>query len=89
MNQMQKIAQAIPHEYRVKILLIWMPHAKRMNLTDDNYKNLWNAYFIYIEPDGVKKPDCPQCRQNVFDQWVRMKPYLVEAEKEYNLIDTL
>jgi hypothetical protein len=88
MNQQQKIAQSISHEYRVKILMLWMPHAK-MNLSDENYKNLWNAYFIYVDPDGVKKPDCAVCRQNVYDQWVRMKPYLIEAEKEYRVLENI
>lgn len=88
MNQQQKIAKSMPHEFRVKLLMIWLPNAK-VNLTDENYKNLWNAYFVYIDPDAVKKENCPKCLNNVYEQWWKMQPYLIEAEKEYNLIRNL
>lgn len=88
MNQMQKIAREIPHEYRVKILMIWLKYAQ-VNWKSEEYKNLWNAYFIYIEPDGVPKTNCPICMQNVYEQWWKMQPYLIEAEQEYNLIESI
>jgi hypothetical protein len=58
-------------------------------MDDENYQNLFNAYFIYIEPDGIKKTNCPACLQNVYNNWVKMQQALIEAEREYYLIEEL
>lgn len=88
MNDMQKIAGKIPHEYRVKILMIWLPQAK-LKLADPFFLNLWNLYFIYIEPNGVKKPNCDKCKLNVFNQWIKLQADLMDAEKEYRLLEKI
>lgn len=85
---MKKIANAIPHHYRVQILLIWLPLA-RVSMADEYYKNLFEAYFIYVDPNGIRKTNCPRCLQNIYNNWKSLQPHLVEAEREYNLIESL
>lgn len=81
----QEIAEAIPHEYRHKILLEWLP-AARPAMTNPAFKMLWEAYFLYVDPNGVKKNNCPICLDNVLKNWKSMQKYLVEAEQEYNAL---
>lgn len=85
---MPNMAAAIPHEYREKILLEWIPAAKP-NLSNPAFKMLWEAYFIYIDPNAVKKDNCPICLENVLKNWKSMQPYLVEAEQEYNALEKI
>lgn len=85
---MKQMAAAIPHEYREKILLEWIPAAKA-TMADKAFKALWNAYFIYIDPNAVKKDNCPICLENVLKNWKSMQKYLVEAEKEYNTLEKI
>jgi hypothetical protein len=85
---MSKLAAAIPHEYRQRILLEWIPAAKA-TMSNKAFEALWNAYFIYIDPNAVKKDNCPICLQNVLDNWKSMQKYLVDAEKEYNTLEKI
>jgi hypothetical protein len=88
MSSMKKIAESIPHEYREKIITEWLPAAKA-TMGNDEYKMLWEAYFIYIDPDGIRKDNCPICLQNILDNWKSLTQYLVEAEKEYNALEKI
>lgn len=85
---MQQIADSIPHEYRQKILLQWLPDAKA-DLSIEAFKNLWDAFFIYIDPDGVRKPRCQICKNNVLKNWRKLKMYLVISEKNYDTLEQL
>lgn len=88
MSSMKKIAESVPHEYRQKIITQWLPVATA-TMGNDAYKMLWEAYFIYIDPDGIKKDNCPICLQNILDNWKKLSPYLVEVEKEYNSLQQI
>jgi hypothetical protein len=85
---MKQIAEAIPHEYRKKILVDWLPVAKA-SMGDKAFKMLWEAYFIYIDPNAVRKDNCPICLENVLKNWKSLSPYLVEAEKEFNALEQI
>lgn len=83
----QRLANSIPHEFRVQILE-WLPKARpAMNCPE--FVNLWDAYFIYIDSNAIKKPDCPICLGNVKNNWVAMQPFIQQAEKEYLLLQAL
>lgn len=88
MSSMKQIAEKIPHEYREKILLEWLPAAKA-SMANDAFKMLWEAYFIYIDPNGVKKSNCPYCLENVLNNWKSMAKYLQAAEQEYNSLEKI
>jgi hypothetical protein len=85
---MKQLAENIPHEYREKILLEWIPVATA-TMADKAFQLLWEAYFIYIDPDGVKKDNCPICLNNILKNWKSMQKYLVEAEQEYNALESI
>lgn len=84
----QQIAENIPHEYRQKILLKWLPVA-RPAMTNPAFKMLWEAYFIYIDPSGIKKDNCPICLDNVLKNWKSMQKHLVEAEQNFNALQQI
>lgn len=88
MNSMQKLVAKIPHEFRRSILLEWIPTAKP-TLANASFKILWEAYFIYVDPNGVKKENCPICLNNVLENWKNMQKYLIEIEQEYSALDQL
>lgn len=83
---MQEIANSIPHEYRRKILLEWIPRAKAQ-VDSDEFMNLFEAYYIYVDTDGVKNLKCPKCRQNILDNWKSLQKFLIVAEQNYNLLE--
>lgn len=83
-----EIAANIPHEYRQKILLEWIPAAKA-TMSNTEFKMLWEAFFIYVDPNGVKKTDCPICFQNVLNNWKHLQKALQEAELEYNTLEKI
>jgi hypothetical protein len=85
---MQRTANLIPHEYRQKILMEWLPDAKP-SMTSEAFQNLWEAYFIYIDSDAVRKNNCPICWKNVLDNWKALSPYILEAERNYALIEKM
>lgn len=85
---MRKIAEAIPHENRVQILVEWLPVAKA-SMGDDAFKMLYEAFYVYIDPNGIRKDNCPICLQNVLENWKKLSPYLVDAEKEYNALEQI
>lgn len=84
----QQIADKIPHEYREAILLTWLPEAKP-SLANEAFRILWEAYFIYVDPDAVKKADCPICLSNVLKNWQHLSKNLAAAEREYKLLEAL
>lgn len=83
-----EIAQSITHEYRAKILMEWLPNAQP-DLNNKFMKLLWEAYFIYVEPNGIKKPDCKICVNNVYNNWLGMKNSLIAAEQQYNMLEAI
>lgn len=84
----QEIANNIPHEYRQKILLEWLPSAQP-NLSNPEFKMLWDTFFIYVDPNGVKKENCPICFNNVLNNWKSLQKHLLEAEQNYNALDKI
>ena len=84
----KQIAESIPHEYRKKILLEWLPEATP-NMSNDAFKLLWEAYFIYIDPNAIKKDNCPICLRNVLKNWQSLSKPLAEAEQEYNALEKI
>jgi len=88
MTDMQRLAASIPHDYRKKILLEWLPNV-RISWDCKEFKLLWEAYFVYIEPDGLKITNCPKCMSNVIKNWRNLSPLLAAEEQEYNLLEHL
>ena len=84
----QDLAESVPHVYRKRILLEWLPVATP-DMANPAMQNLFNAYFIFIEPNGVKKENCPKCVSNVLENWNAMQDALVAAEKEYETLEQL
>jgi hypothetical protein len=82
------IAANIPHELRQQILLEWIPAAKP-TMGNDAFKMLWEAFFIYIDPNGVKKDNCPRCLENILKNWKHLQKHLMEAEQNYNALEKL
>ncbi len=85
---MQQIANEIPHEFRQKILFDWLPGAAP-NMGNDKFKLLFEAYFIYVEPDAVPKDNCQKCLNNVLNNWRGLVENLKKAELEYNTLEKL
>lgn len=83
----KQLANSIPHDYRVKIIE-WLSVAKS-GKPNKEFWLLWEAYFIYVDPNGVKKDDCPQCRGNVLDNWKTLAKEIVEVEKQYNTLEQI
>lgn len=83
-----KIAESIPHEFRVKILTEWLPVAKA-SMGNQAFQYLWETYFIYIEPNGERKVKCQQCINNVLDNWRYMQKHLIKAEQDYQLLESV
>lgn len=83
-----QIIKSISHEFRQKILFEWLPKAKA-NQPNEEFWKLWEAYFIYVDPGGIKKDDCPRCRGNVLDNWKTLAKEMAEIEKEYNTLEHL
>ncbi len=88
MSSARKMAAKIPSEFRAEILLKLLP-AATASMGNPEFKALWTAYFIYIDPDGVPKSDCPLCWKSVLNAWQNMAPYLQEAEQEFNALKYL
>ena len=89
MTPMQQIANNIPSDIRQKIMLEWIPGAQRVAMDNPFYKMLFEAYYIYVEPNGIRKDNCPKCLRNVYENWQALVPMLKEAEKENKLLDAL
>lgn len=85
---MEQIAQSIPHEYRVKILLEWLPVAMA-DMANEAMRLLFDAWFLFVEPNGIKKADCPICVRNILDNWKQLAEYLAKEEEEDNLLKAL
>lgn len=86
--RIEEIARAIPHETRVKILLEWIPNAKP-TLSNPFFKMLWETYFTYVDPNGIKKEDCIYCLQDVLKNWKDLQPALIEEEQNYNALEKI
>lgn len=82
------IAARIPAEFRRKILLEWIPAAKA-NMANQEYKMLYEAYFLYVDPNGIRKDDCPICLNNILKTWKDMQQALVEEQQNYNALENL
>lgn len=85
---MTEIANSIPHEYRRKILLEWLPVAKA-TMGNKAFQALWEAYFIYVDPNAVRKDNCPICLENVLKNWKSLGKYLADVEQEYNILEKI
>lgn len=83
-----QIAQAIPSDVRTKILVDWLPKAV-VKYSDPYFRLLWEAYFLYVDPDGVQKTDCPICWGNVHKNWLALERHLKKAEQDHRLLETL
>ncbi len=88
MTQSEIIAAGITHELRVKILTEWLPTAIA-DLSNPGMKALFEAYFIYIEPDGIRNTNCPTCIQNVLNNWKSLQTDLINQEQNYNLLNSI
>lgn len=86
MVKVNDIAKNIPHEYREKILMEWLPNSAP-SLANKYFELLWEAWFLYVEPDGIKKPNCQICINGIFDNWKALMPALVAEEKAYNTLE--
>lgn len=86
---MKELAESIPHEYRNKILFDWLPSINKASLENPKYKLLFDAYFIYVEPDGIPKTDCQKCLNNIWNNWKSLAPVIAAVELEYNMLENL
>lgn len=84
----QEIVRKIPHDFREKIIIEWLPVA-RPSMGNEEFKMLWEAYFIYVDCDAIRKPDCHVCLNNVLNNWRHLAEVIAEVEREYNLIEAL
>ena len=78
----------IPHETRQLILLDWLPNAIA-NLSNESFRLLWEAYFIYVDPDAVRMENCQSCKDNVLKNWKYLSKGIEAIEKEYNLLEKI
>lgn len=88
MNQMQEIAASVPHEYRQKILLEWLPEATA-SLHNEAMRLLFDAYYIYVDPNGIKNPNCPKCIASVLNNWKNLVEVLTLEEINYNTLESI
>lgn len=77
----------IPRDIRQKVLEK-IPEAKA-SLSDPAFQYLWEAYFIYVDPDAVKASDCPSCRSNVLKNWIFLGGQIEAYEKEFNTLEKI
>lgn len=85
------LARKIPNNVRSQRLICDAdPIGRALPIqTDYNMNLLFNIWFTFIEPNGVKKLNCPNCLQTVLSNFQYMKGYLIELEKEYQLLNSL
>lgn len=83
----QEIISRIPHDIRVKILES-LP-AATATLSNPAFQFLWEAFFIYVDPDAVKSDWCPLCLNNVLKNWTKLSEGIAKAVKEYNTFEQL
>lgn len=88
MRGTKDIADGISHEYRLKILMEWLPNAQP-DMGSEEMKLLFEAWFVFVEPHGIKKPECKICVNNILKNWLAMKSALIEAEQEYNALEAI
>lgn len=88
MKNMIEVVAGIPSEYRRKILTEWLPNAKP-TLSNEFMKMLFETYFIYVDPNGVKNADCQRCVMNVLENWLAISALLLKAEQDQDLIEQL
>ena len=88
MSPKQRIAQSIPSETRVKILMQWLPLAIG-TMACPEMEMLFEAWYLYVEPNGIKKPNCQICVNNILDGWKELKKELIEAEQNSNALEQL
>jgi hypothetical protein len=88
MTTAEQIAKTIPHDIRKKILIVWIPVAMA-DMNNDAMQLLFEAWFLYVEPNGIKKPDCQLCVNNILAGWHSLKQYLINEERDYDLIEQL
>jgi hypothetical protein len=85
---MKNAAAKMPSEIRVEMIDTYIDAAKP-KWSNPAFGILWDAYYSYIDPNGVPKTDCPICIGNVLQFWRDFKPYLEEAELNYQLLQSL
>lgn len=85
------LARRIPDNVRTQRLICAAdPITRALPIqTDYNMNLLFNVWFEFVEPNGAKKINCPNCLQTVLDSFRHMKPYLIELEQEYRLLNAL
>jgi hypothetical protein len=88
MTTIKDVIQKIPRDIRLQIINEHVP-AATANLSNPAFQFLWEAYFIYIDPDAVKASDCPLCMGNVLKNWIFMAGQIAEYEKNYNTLEKL
>lgn len=83
----RQIAESLPRDYRIKVIE-WLQVAKAAK-PNKEFWLLWEAYYIFVDPGGVKQDECPVCRGNVLDNWRTLSKEIAEVEKQYNLLDQI
>lgn len=81
----KKIAERIPGEYRKEILDLEMIDKAIPNNTDNTMHYLSVIWKNYIEPDFDAA--CNLCYSRVLDNMKKLKPILIEIEKENRLLN--
>lgn len=82
------VIKRIPRDIRHQVINDHLPKATP-TLSDPAFQFLWEAYFIYIDPDAVKASDCPKCLNNVLQNWIFVGKQIAEYEKQLNTLETL
>jgi hypothetical protein len=80
----QRIAALIPAEYRKEILELNMIDRAIGNSGDATMTYLATIWQSYVETDF--SPDCNLCYGRVLTNFKKLKPFLIQMEKDSNLL---
>ncbi len=56
---------------------------------EEYLRYLFDVWYLYIEPQGEKKWECPLCRQNVLKYYIELQPIIIEEQKQQKLLHAL
>lgn len=86
-NQYLELAKKIPAEIRSNILNGNM--IQQAIGFNEYMKYLFEAWFLYIDPEGHKDWNCGFCRENVKSNFTKLLPSLLELDKNSKLLDAI
>lgn len=87
----RQIALRIPDNVRSQRLMVDSDPIGNAVPVQTNYAMnlLFEIWFSFVEPNGVKKLNCPGCLKRVLDNFHKMKGELIAIEKDYQLLNAI